>query len=130
MPVVTTETPNRICQGYSAIIGEVFYVCILKNVWLDSKFEGTDHIKRNSDSFRNRWETLKYFCTKKLICGTWNEYCFISINKMLSNTLYWLLVEQRADLNIYANLKCGGFFLKAVITVKELSKCEMEFPFG
>ena len=42
---------------------------------------------------------------------------------MLSNTFHRLFfVEQIADLNIYANLKCGGFFLKPGI-LKELSKC-------
>lgn len=53
------------------VIGEVFYVYILKeNLCLDSKFEDLNHIKRDSDSFRNRWETLRYFFTKKLICDT------------------------------------------------------------
>lgn len=32
---------------------------------LDSKFEDLDHIKRNSDSFRNRWETFKYSSATK-----------------------------------------------------------------
>lgn len=35
------------------------YVFLKKNLCLDSKFEDTSLIKRNSDSFRNRYETLK-----------------------------------------------------------------------
>lgn len=50
---------------------------------------------------------------------------------MLSSILYWLfLVEQIAELNIYANLKCGGFFLKAGIVLKEPSKCNVRIQFG
>lgn len=57
-----------ICQGYSAVVGEVLYVCILKkNVCVGSKYQS---YKSNSDSYRNRWETFRYSscCTKKLIC--------------------------------------------------------------
>lgn len=39
------------------------------------------------------------------------------------------LVEQKADLNIYANLKCGGFSLKASIVSEELCKWKVECPF-
>lgn len=62
-----------ICQGYSAVIGKVFYVSVLKEKFmLGSRFEDLNLIKRNSDSFRNRWEPFKYpyCCTKKLVCGT------------------------------------------------------------
>lgn len=46
-----------------------------KKAHLDSKLEAIHLIKRNSESFSNIWETLKY--------------CFITvINKMLSNTFY------------------------------------------
>lgn len=40
------------------------YVLVKKNFCLDSKFENTDLLKKNSDSFRNRWETLK--CSSSL----------------------------------------------------------------
>lgn len=49
---------------------------------------------------------------------------------MLSNTVYWLIVEQIADLNIYANLKWEGFFPKAGIVLKELSKCTVRISVG
>ena len=67
MPVL----PMGICQGYSAVVGEVQYVCILKkNVCVGSKFEDISLTKWNSDCYRNKWETFRYSCccTKKLIC--------------------------------------------------------------
>lgn len=35
------------------------YVLSKKNLCLDSKFENIGLLKKNSDRFRNRWETLK-----------------------------------------------------------------------
>lgn len=52
------KLPRGFVKDIVQLQGKYFiYVLLKKNLCLDLKFEHTDLIKRNSDSFQSRWRT-------------------------------------------------------------------------